>query len=405
MACKGDNDLPWCDGYWPENAVAIITEFDSRSHDAIYADAVAAHEARFFDAICVEEFRVEFLAVFVAEFEYLTHFDTTLKEQFLAVVCIAFYGVADIGYLHLVAFKREIAARYDTPDMVIGFVGSCDTCDHCSDVVIDQEHINLVDQTNRPGETRGRAGDVGYGRFFGKFSAGSAKDLCEFFRIYVVVASNECSDGFIRRRINKRLNQILWFSFQELADFFNGPDVRGVKLFGLAYFGACLRQGRRVNGSFFDVPCLVAAVYVDNNVFTVFAGNSELVRTGPAHFAGLCFDDDVFDSAALEYPAICIVHYAVGFFETFRAGVETVRIFHDKFARAEYAEPGAELITELKTHLVDIDGQLLVGIYLTSHEVCYDLFGGRSKDILAAVAVGKCAEGFAVVNVSTGLLP
>ena len=64
-----------------------------------------------------------------------------------------------------------------------------------------------------------------------------------------------------------------------------------------------------------------------------------------------------------------------------------VGIFHDEFTPPHQAEPGADLIPELRLHLVYVHGKLPVGAQQLARQAGDHLLMGRSQTQFAPLAV------------------
>jgi len=405
LVYASDDDFEGGDANRPNYAVGVVTSFDGRGDDTIYSDAIAAHCTGFFGAVLIEEFCGELGTVLFSEFEDLSNFDAFSEEEFFAVMSIAFDGVSQVGYDDVFAVEREIPAGGDIYEVVVGFICAGDTDGHGGNGIVDEEVIEFFCQTYRTGETDFGIGDAVYSQLIGKFDVSAAKGLGKFFFVDVVVAANKDSYRFSVCGVDEGFYHLVRIRIEELADGLNGTDVWGVhRLSGWDWCGGFLFW-QRVDGGFLEV-CGVGAVFgVDDSIFSVFAGDRELMGAGAAHFAGFCFDDDVIQAAPFEDSTISIVHSIVCLVEAFVVGVEAVCVFHNELTRADYAETWAEFVAKFRTYLVDVNGELFIGFYLTGGESGDDLFGGGSKDVDFAVAVLEGKHCWAIVEVSSCFVP
>src|SRR6185312_10675209 len=97
------------------DSVLVVALLDRGSHHPPQADPVASAEQRLLRAVLVEERRIQPLAVFVAEIEYVSHFDRGLKLQGAAALgaAVACERLADVGELRLVVAPRLHAPQVE----------------------------------------------------------------------------------------------------------------------------------------------------------------------------------------------------------------------------------------------------------------------------------------------------
>ena len=142
-----------------DTARLVTAGLDRRRQDAIDADAVAPHDARLLPAVLVQEGRAKLLAVFRAELEDVSNFDTPFEYQLLSVVRVAVDGVAYVGHDNVVSGEREVAPGHHVSRVVVCLVGAGDAGGHgCDGVVDNQLDILILRQSNRAGETDGCTG-------------------------------------------------------------------------------------------------------------------------------------------------------------------------------------------------------------------------------------------------------
>jgi hypothetical protein len=66
----------------------------------------------------------------------------------------------------------------------------------------------------------------------------------------------------------------------------------------------------------------------------------------------------------LKDPLVGIIHFLIGNLGPCFCGVKTVTVLHNEFTTAHEAEPWPDLIPELGLDLVEIEGQVAVGMNL-----------------------------------------
>ena len=110
-------------------------------------------------------------------------------------------------------------------------------------------------------------------------------------------------------------------------------------------------------------------------------------------------------AAAAEDAVIGVVHPAVAGFGAGFIRVEAVGVLHDEFPPPDQSEAGPDFIAKLHLDLVEVEGQLPVGMHFFAHQVGdYFLMGGPETAV-PAVAVLEAQQLLAVNLPAAGLLP
>jgi hypothetical protein len=125
---RHDGDLEWCDREREDDAALVVVLLDGRRHDAGNANAIAAHDHRDRAAFFVQHGGLHGFAVFGAELEDMTHFDTALEFQRAAPVGAGLAGhhVAQVGDDRF----RQIAAPVHAKQVRAGLVRAADEICH-----------------------------------------------------------------------------------------------------------------------------------------------------------------------------------------------------------------------------------------------------------------------------------
>ena len=144
---------------------------------------------------------------------------------------------------------------------------------------------------------------------------------------------------------------------------------------------------------------------LDHHVLSRGAGDHELVRAVAADGAALGLDGHIREAAAVEDPAIGLVHHVVGGVQLVEARAEGVGVLHHELAGAEDAEPGPRLVAELGLDLVERHRELAIRLDEVADDVRHRLLVGRAEDDVAVAAEGEFHQDSAHVAVAAGLLP
>ena len=99
------------------------------------------------------------------------------------------------------------------------------------------------------------------------------------------------------------------------------------------------------------------------------------------------------------------VHAPVCCLQRGLVGVERVGIFHDEFTGAHDAEAGPNFVPELGLNLVEVEGQLLVALYLPAPQRRDDFFVGWSEAEITVVTILKSCQLRPVLLPATRFLP
>ncbi len=124
-----------------------------------------------------------------------------------------------------------------------------------------------------------------------------------------------------------------------------------------------------------------------------------------AHQAGVRLDHPHRDAHAREGAMVGLGHHLVAAVEPTLIRVEAVGVLHDELAAAEQAKPRADLIAELRGHLVEVHRKLAVGVDLIGRQESDHLLVRGSEHAGEAAPVLKAEEFFAVVVPASGALP
>ena len=289
--------------------------------------------------------------------------------------------------------------------MIVRLIRSRHPNRHRSHRMVDNHLRYLPGNSNRPGKPDFCAGDFFDSLLVGQVRVGPAERLRQLLRIEIVVTTHQGRYHLFPRRINQRLYHISRLGLEKSAHRLDGPDVRRMYFFGRGGIAGGLLLRQWVDCRLFEVAGVGAVFGIDDSVLARFARHGKLVRTRPAHLARFGLHDNVFDPAPAKDSAVRVVHRHIALVECLRTVIETVRILHNEFTRADRPETGAKLIPEFRRNLIKVERKLLVRFHLPGHKRREHLFRRRSKHIHPPVTVFELEHRRPIVNASPRLVP
>ena len=111
------------------------------------------------------------------------------------------------------------------------------------------------------------------------------------------------------------------------------------------------------------------------------------------------------EAAAAEDAAVSLVHGFIGALRPGLVNVEAVGVLHDKLAAPDEPEAGPDFVPELHLDLIQVQGELAVGVDFPPHQVGDHLFVGGAETAIPAVAVLEAQQFLAVNLPAPRLLP
>src|SRR5207245_2090009 len=159
------------------------------------------------------------------------------------------------------------------------------------------------------------------GRHQGRGTVGPA----DLGKVGLVVAPDQGRNRLAVGQEDQQLGAGPFGDLEELADLFNRTLVRRVDPFKGRRGGfGDVRPGAGADLGALDVGCIAALRALDHRVFARVGGDHELVGAVAANRPALGLDDDVGQAAAVEHPAVSLIHGVVAFAELGDVGVEAV---------------------------------------------------------------------------------
>ena len=223
--------------------------------------------------------------------------------------------------------------------------------------------------------------------------------------VQLVVAADQNDDRLAVGDVNQRLDLAVGRNFVRfLAQRFDGDDAgRGEFFNGRADFA---RGGfGNAAGGLLDVRRVTAGFAEDDFVLAGLGGHHEFVREIAADDAGVGLHRKRLQSAPGKDARVGIKHFFVAGHRAVVRGVERIGVFHDEFLRAHEAEARADFIAEFHADLVEVLGQLPVGIDFVGGDGGDDLLGRGAENPFAVAAVLQFEQHVAGGFVTAGLLP
>ncbi len=177
--------------------------------------------------------------------------------------------------------------------------------------------------------------------------------------------------------------------------------------------GGDVRQGTAAGGfhraglvlGLLQIGGVAAGAALNHAVLAGVGEHHEFVRLVAAHGAGVGLDHLHAQAAALEDAHVGVVHRLVAARRAVPVGVEAVGVLHHELAGAHEAEARADLVAELGLDLVEIDGELLVGVDLARGEVGDHFLVGRPEQPVGVLAVLDLEDHVLHGGVAAGALP
>ena len=203
----------------------------------------------------------------------------------------------------------------------------------------------------------------------------------------MIAAQQQGHRGRFRSRYQQGLQALLGRNVEELAEIGDGAHARR----GDAPQVPAGRRPERFRGRRhrhrFHVGGEAVGVRKGDGVLAGVGQHMEFLRLAAADGAGVRLHDPVGELQAVEDPGIGTAHGLVGIFQARFVQVEGVGVLHHELARPHDAEPGPDLVPELRLDLVVVDRQLPVTLEFRAGDIGDDLFVGGTQAEVPPVPV------------------
>ena len=230
--------------------------------------------------------------------------------------------------------------------------------------------------------------------------------IFQFGIIQFMIAANQYRHRFFIDHINEGFYQLLRPNIQKRGDLFNGSLIRRIHP-GQRLKAVGIRHGRIrfLHLRPFQVGGVIAGRAIDDLVLAGLGQHHEFVGIAPPDAPGVGFNRPEFQSTPLKDPVIRLVHGLITLIGPILIHIKTVGILHNEFTATHNPETGPDLIPEFGLDLVKVDGHLLVGVNLFSHQVGDHLFVGGPHAGIPVVAVLEAQQFTAIIFPPATLLP
>jgi len=380
---RGEKNLKWSDGFWPQNSAIVVMNFDDRCESATESDAVAAHVKRLGFAVVVDEFgALHFFGVVVAELKNVADFDAGFFDEFSV-----FFGLRAVKRHRDVGFEIafEVAIWIDSDVVAIFFIRSAVKIFYGSEREIADDFAFFFESDG--------ANKSGFGADGADFVLGGGAegvDAGGFFYFALVdieVAADHGEDEFAVFVGKHDIFHLLpEREFVEFYAVFHRVSAGGVDFLEWDFWV----------GEVFFVGFESGDIFV-GGVFSVFGNKKspfadrgfdlKFVAIFPADVAVVGEDFFGIESASSENFGVHFCHFFVLFFEIFLVAVEGVRVFHHEFADAEESATRAEFVAEFGGKLVDVEREVAVGEVHFSCEIDEHFLGGTTEGKFCTTAI------------------
>jgi hypothetical protein len=204
--------------------------------------------------------------------------------------------------------------------------------------------------------------------------------------------------------INNGFAGVLCLVSEEIADVFNGVDVRCINLFECSGFCVSCDIGNVL--SCLHVGSVIAGITQNDGILSDRSQKHELMGDVSAHHTGIGFDRYHLRHAdTLEDALVCCVAFLVILLQIFLAGMEGVSILHRKLTHTDQSGSRTGLITEFCLDLIDHKRIFGVALCILAYKVYGCLLVGHAEYHFGIVAVGEAQQLIADAIVTAGLIP
>ena len=359
-----EDDLEGRHARGPADAVLVVVTLHDRSHEAVDADAVTAHDDRPGDVVPVQVARVHGLAVLVAQLEDVADFDALAGPEGAAAgrTGASAAGRGDVrDQVGLV-----VPAVIHIGHVIVDPVGARDQVEAGRDQVVDdQERSGPVDAEGRTETGFGPRGADLLGRGRPELERADGVGQLGIAELHVAPEHGEYEP--VHRRaliVRERRDQEQCLGGLRPRDIQETGEIvdRGRALRVDLLERQPLFPGRFVFPELGHLPVgpVTAGFAGQDRVFARRRRFDKLVGVRPAHHPGVAAHGHRVEAATAEYVDVGFVNLVVPPVQVFAIHVERVPVLHRELAHADQPAPRARFVPELRLNLVQQARQLPV---------------------------------------------
>ena len=234
---------------------------------------------------------------------------------------------------------------------------------------------------------------------------GDPQEVFHLHFIDFVVPADQDRHRPVLGLIDQGLDDVGGHDLEKGRHFLHGAHVGGGhRLRSVAHRRTGLAR-RQCHLGLLQVGGIVATGAGGQQVLAGVRQDHEFVGKAAADGAGIRLHHLEGQAAAAEDAVVGVVHPAVAGLGAGFIGVKAVGVLHDEFPPPDQSEAGPDLIPKLHLDLVEIEGQLPVGMHFFAHQVGDHFLMGGPETAVPAVAVLEAQQFLAVNLPAAGLLP
>ena len=394
--------LPRSDSFRPDRAVLIVMCLADRCCQTADTDTVASHDRGLALAVCIDIGHIHGFCIFGSKLEDISDLDTSGDLHGLFAAFRADAALLDFCKIVILGI-RNVALHVESFVMMLCLVGSAGkVVSSLEGFIIENNGISVHLQVHRS--------DIAcvQSAFFGDHGCVNllAEEVDQLRLVDFKITADEKDNVFIINilLINNGFAGVLCLVSEEIADVFNGVDVRCINLFECSGFCVSCDIGNVL--SCLHVGSVIAGITQNDGILSDRSQKHELMGDVSAHHTGIGFDRYHLRHAdTLEDALVCCVAFLVILLQIFLAGMEGVSILHRKLTHTDQSGSRTGLITEFCLDLIDHKRIFGVALCILANEMYGCLLVGHAEYHFGIVAVGETQQLIADAIVTAGLIP